>query len=154
MDLTDRRVVEQKQAQEWAETNGLEYCEISVVSYLIGCRWIIHFQDKDVLECCLVSFGLLPATDVQSSSSLPPPFFKKKFFVFFTERDGKLWSPFSHCGKFLPPIIQREGGNLSHTCVSLLSTFPFLSLEIIKCLTVKRLSSMRHYHCLVNILLQ
>ncbi|XP_042326358.1 intraflagellar transport protein 27 homolog isoform X2 [Sceloporus undulatus] len=29
-DLTDRRVVEQKQAQEWAETNGLEYCEISV----------------------------------------------------------------------------------------------------------------------------
>ncbi|XP_062989563.1 intraflagellar transport protein 27 homolog [Elgaria multicarinata webbii] len=29
-DLIGRRVVEQKQAQEWAETNGLEYCEISV----------------------------------------------------------------------------------------------------------------------------
>ncbi|XP_015281967.1 PREDICTED: intraflagellar transport protein 27 homolog isoform X1 [Gekko japonicus] len=29
-DLIDRRVVEQKQAQEWAETSGLEYCEISV----------------------------------------------------------------------------------------------------------------------------
>ncbi|XP_053107272.1 intraflagellar transport protein 27 homolog isoform X3 [Hemicordylus capensis] len=28
IDLTERRVVEQKQAQEWAETNGLEYCEI------------------------------------------------------------------------------------------------------------------------------
>ncbi|XP_053107271.1 intraflagellar transport protein 27 homolog isoform X2 [Hemicordylus capensis] len=30
IDLTERRVVEQKQAQEWAETNGLEYCEMSV----------------------------------------------------------------------------------------------------------------------------
>ncbi|XP_060101499.1 intraflagellar transport protein 27 homolog [Heteronotia binoei] len=29
-DLIDRRVVEHKQAQEWAETNGLDYCEISV----------------------------------------------------------------------------------------------------------------------------
>ncbi|XP_060632966.2 intraflagellar transport protein 27 homolog [Anolis sagrei] len=29
-DLTDRRVIERNQAQEWAETNGLEYCEISV----------------------------------------------------------------------------------------------------------------------------
>ncbi|XP_003220985.1 intraflagellar transport protein 27 homolog isoform X2 [Anolis carolinensis] len=29
-DLIDRRVVERNQAQEWAETNGLEYCEISV----------------------------------------------------------------------------------------------------------------------------
>ncbi|KAJ7330138.1 hypothetical protein JRQ81_016312 [Phrynocephalus forsythii] len=29
-DLIERRVVEQKQAQEWAETNGLGYCEISV----------------------------------------------------------------------------------------------------------------------------
>ncbi|KAJ6658920.1 hypothetical protein lerEdw1_019556 [Lerista edwardsae] len=29
-DLIGRRVVEQKQAQQWAETNGLEYCEISV----------------------------------------------------------------------------------------------------------------------------
>lgn len=31
-DLTDRRVVEQEQAQEWAEKHGLEYCEMSVVS--------------------------------------------------------------------------------------------------------------------------
>lgn len=31
-DLVGRRVVEQKQAQEWAEKHGLEYCEISVVS--------------------------------------------------------------------------------------------------------------------------
>ncbi|XP_007421085.1 intraflagellar transport protein 27 homolog [Python bivittatus] len=30
IDLTDRRVVERKQAQQWAEANGLEYCEISV----------------------------------------------------------------------------------------------------------------------------
>ncbi|XP_061227744.1 intraflagellar transport protein 27 homolog isoform X4 [Neopsephotus bourkii] len=29
-DLVDRRVVEQKQAQEWAEKHGLEYCEMSV----------------------------------------------------------------------------------------------------------------------------
>ncbi|XP_063251884.1 intraflagellar transport protein 27 homolog isoform X3 [Prinia subflava] len=29
-DLTDRRVVEQEQAQEWAEKHGLEYCEMSV----------------------------------------------------------------------------------------------------------------------------
>lgn len=29
-DLADRRVVEQKQAQEWAEKHGLEYCEMSV----------------------------------------------------------------------------------------------------------------------------
>ncbi|XP_053260606.1 intraflagellar transport protein 27 homolog isoform X2 [Podarcis raffonei] len=29
-DLIDRRVVEQKQAKDWAETNGLEYCEMSV----------------------------------------------------------------------------------------------------------------------------
>nr|XP_020643403.1 intraflagellar transport protein 27 homolog [Pogona vitticeps] len=29
-DLTERRVVEQKQAQGWAESNGLGYCEISV----------------------------------------------------------------------------------------------------------------------------
>ncbi|XP_061438662.1 intraflagellar transport protein 27 homolog isoform X2 [Rhineura floridana] len=29
-DLIDRRVVEQKQAREWAKTSGLEYCEISV----------------------------------------------------------------------------------------------------------------------------
>ncbi|XP_061438768.1 intraflagellar transport protein 27 homolog [Rhineura floridana] len=28
-DLIDRRVMEQKQAREWAKTNGLEYCEIS-----------------------------------------------------------------------------------------------------------------------------
>lgn len=31
-DLVGRRVVEQKQAQEWAEKHGLEYCEMSVVS--------------------------------------------------------------------------------------------------------------------------
>ncbi|XP_032076478.1 intraflagellar transport protein 27 homolog isoform X4 [Thamnophis elegans] len=30
IDLSDRRVVERKQAQQWAEANGLEYCEISV----------------------------------------------------------------------------------------------------------------------------
>lgn len=43
-DLIDRRVVEQKQAKDWAETNGLEYCEMSVVSvYIIGCREIIAF---------------------------------------------------------------------------------------------------------------
>ncbi|KAK9399972.1 intraflagellar transport protein 27 like [Crotalus adamanteus] len=30
IDLSDRRVVEHKQAQQWAEANGLEYCEISV----------------------------------------------------------------------------------------------------------------------------
>ncbi|XP_042648095.1 intraflagellar transport protein 27 homolog isoform X1 [Tyto alba] len=29
-DLVGRRVVEQKQAQEWAEKHGLEYCEMSV----------------------------------------------------------------------------------------------------------------------------
>uniref|UniRef100_A0A8D0EYY5 Intraflagellar transport 27 n=1 Tax=Strix occidentalis caurina TaxID=311401 RepID=A0A8D0EYY5_STROC len=29
-DLIGRRVVEQKQAQEWAEKHGLEYCEMSV----------------------------------------------------------------------------------------------------------------------------
>ncbi|XP_036257296.1 intraflagellar transport protein 27 homolog isoform X2 [Molothrus aeneus] len=29
-DLADRRVVEQEQAQEWAEKHGLEYCEMSV----------------------------------------------------------------------------------------------------------------------------
>ncbi|NXM67394.1 IFT27 protein, partial [Serilophus lunatus] len=29
-DLADRRVVEQKEAQEWAEKHGLEYCEVSV----------------------------------------------------------------------------------------------------------------------------
>uniref|UniRef100_A0ABM5GET7 Intraflagellar transport protein 27 homolog isoform X2 n=1 Tax=Pogona vitticeps TaxID=103695 RepID=A0ABM5GET7_9SAUR len=29
-DLIERRVVEQKQAQGWAESNGLGYCEISV----------------------------------------------------------------------------------------------------------------------------
>ncbi|XP_010004060.1 PREDICTED: intraflagellar transport protein 27 homolog isoform X1 [Chaetura pelagica] len=29
-DLVGRRVVEQKQAQEWAEKQGLEYCEVSV----------------------------------------------------------------------------------------------------------------------------
>ncbi|XP_075583715.1 intraflagellar transport protein 27 homolog isoform X1 [Pelecanus crispus] len=29
-DLVGRRVVEQKQAQEWAEKHGLEYCEVSV----------------------------------------------------------------------------------------------------------------------------
>ncbi|XP_062458689.1 intraflagellar transport protein 27 homolog isoform X4 [Pezoporus occidentalis] len=31
-DLVDRRVVDQKQAQEWAEKHGLEYCEMSVTS--------------------------------------------------------------------------------------------------------------------------
>lgn len=31
-DLADRRVVEQEQAQDWAEKHGLEYCEMSVVS--------------------------------------------------------------------------------------------------------------------------
>lgn len=31
-DLADCRVVEQEQAQEWAEKHGLEYCEMSVVS--------------------------------------------------------------------------------------------------------------------------
>lgn len=31
-DLVGRRVVEQKQAQEWADKHGLEYCEMSVVS--------------------------------------------------------------------------------------------------------------------------
>ncbi|KAF7240582.1 hypothetical protein EYD10_12794 [Varanus komodoensis] len=30
IDLIDRRVVEQNKAQEWAENNGLEYCEMSV----------------------------------------------------------------------------------------------------------------------------
>ncbi|RMC03092.1 hypothetical protein DUI87_20285 [Hirundo rustica rustica] len=30
-DLTDHRVVEQEQAQEWAEKHGLEYCEMSVI---------------------------------------------------------------------------------------------------------------------------
>ncbi|XP_064511087.1 intraflagellar transport protein 27 homolog isoform X2 [Pseudopipra pipra] len=29
-DLADRRVVEQKEAQKWAEKHGLEYCEMSV----------------------------------------------------------------------------------------------------------------------------
>ncbi|XP_030815920.1 intraflagellar transport protein 27 homolog [Camarhynchus parvulus] len=29
-DLADRRVVQQEQAQEWAEKHGLEYCEMSV----------------------------------------------------------------------------------------------------------------------------
>ncbi|TRZ22603.1 hypothetical protein HGM15179_004448 [Zosterops borbonicus] len=33
-DLTDRRVVEQKQAQGWAEKHGLEYCEMSVEKYI------------------------------------------------------------------------------------------------------------------------
>lgn len=31
-DLVGRRVVEQKQAEQWAEKHGLAYCEMSVVS--------------------------------------------------------------------------------------------------------------------------
>lgn len=34
-DLVGRRIVEHKQAKVWAENNGLEYCEMSVVSIFL-----------------------------------------------------------------------------------------------------------------------
>lgn len=62
-DLIGRRVVEQKQAQMWAETNSLEYCEMSVVSVFVcitSCRWRVHFPFKGALgpHDCFVPRGL------------------------------------------------------------------------------------------------
>uniref|UniRef100_A0A8B9UVF1 Intraflagellar transport 27 n=1 Tax=Anas zonorhyncha TaxID=75864 RepID=A0A8B9UVF1_9AVES len=44
-DLVGRRVVEQKQAQEWADKHGLEYCEMSVelsVLHLYHCHLVMQ----------------------------------------------------------------------------------------------------------------
>ncbi|XP_030313989.1 intraflagellar transport protein 27 homolog isoform X5 [Calypte anna] len=49
-DLVGRRVVEQKQAQEWAEKHGLEYCEVSV-------RGSLSLPARSCLASVLLSLG-------------------------------------------------------------------------------------------------
>ncbi|XP_071585873.1 intraflagellar transport protein 27 homolog isoform X2 [Heliangelus exortis] len=57
-DLVGRRVVEQKQAQEWAEKHGLEYCEMSV---LPECIMFIH-SESGKRACTSLDQAEVPTT--------------------------------------------------------------------------------------------